>query len=141
MEKTAQPYVVIRSFKGSRLIVFFLLLFFLFNIPVEAKRLHLEKYYQIKWCEMKGGATEVRLNDGTRVDCLTAEYAIEFDFGSKWAESIGQALHYSQETGRKGGIVLILENEKDYKYWERLNKIIERGGLDIKTWIMRPDDL
>jgi hypothetical protein len=118
---------------------FFLLIF---AAPLEpAKHLHLEKVYQTQWCDRAGGEMEVRLEDETRVDCLTSEYAIEFDFGTKWAESIGQALHYSQETSRQGGIVLILEHENDYKYWLRLNKIIDKAHLNIKTWIMRPQDL
>ena len=34
------------------------------------------------------------LPDGTRCDCLTDTHAIEFDFGSNWAEAIGQSAHY-----------------------------------------------
>ena len=34
---------------------------------------------------------EVVLADGTRCDCVTDTHAIEFVFGSGWAESIGQA--------------------------------------------------
>lgn len=119
----------------------FLMLLIFFPAPLEAKTLHLEKAYQTKWCDQTGGKMEVRLDDATRVDCLTEEFAIEFDFGKKWAESIGQALHYSVKTGRQGGIVLILEHEKDIKYWNRLNNIIEKKHLNIKTWIMRPEDL
>lgn len=132
-----------RYFQSARhgVCYFFLFLLVACVAPLEAKKLHLEKDYQAKWCEQAGGEMEVRLEDSTRVDCLTSEYAIEFDFGSKWAEAIGQALHYSQETGRQGGIVLILEKEQDYKYWKRLNKIIEQGHLNIKTWVMRPQDL
>ena len=74
----------------------------------------------------------------TRVDCLTKDYAIEFDFGSKWAESIGQALYYSIQTGKKPGIVLILEKESDIKYWVRLNTVIEHSDLNIKTLTMAP---
>ena len=119
----------------------FLVIFAVFAVPLESKNLHLEKDYQAKWCEQAGGEMEFRLEDATRVDCLTAAYAIEFDFGRKWAEAIGQALHYSQETGRQGGIVLILERTSDDKYWKRLNKIIDQAHLNIKTWIMRPQDL
>ena len=44
---------------------------------------------------------------------MTDTHAIEFDFGSGWAESIGQGLHYSSMTKKRAGIVLILENVKD----------------------------
>ena len=75
-------------------------------------------------------------SDRTRCDCLTDDYAIEFDFGKKWAEAIGQSLYYSLQTGKQAGIVLILEDPKDYKYWIRLNTTIDHFGLPIKTWKM-----
>ena len=106
----------------------------LISTTAHAKRLHYEKWYQEKWCQENGGKTEVVLPDRTRCDCLTDTHAIEFDFGNKWAESIGQALYYSIQTGKKARVVLILEKQKDYKYWIRLNTIIEHYGLPIDTW-------
>jgi len=119
--------------------VFFALIYTLvfwgaFSDISEARRLHPESFYQKKWCEKASGLIEYKLRDRTRVDCLTSQYAIEFDFGSKWAEAIGQALHYSLMTGKKPGIVLILESEKDMKYWNRMNKVIQSYGLKIQTW-------
>ena len=70
----------------------------------------------------------------TRCDCVTDTHAIEFDFGSGWAESIGQGLHYSSMTKKKAGIVLILETIKDRKYWIRLKNTIEHFDLPIDTW-------
>ncbi|MCK4758833.1 MAG: hypothetical protein KAT69_02225 [Candidatus Aminicenantes bacterium] len=63
-----------------------------------------EKDYQQEYCK---GIMEFRLPDRTRVDCLTEDHAIEFDFGKKWAEAVGQSLHYAAHTGRRAGIVLI----------------------------------
>ena len=74
---------------------------------------------------MHKGQVEVVLPDGTRCDCLTDTHAIEFDFGSKWAEAIGQSAYYALQTGRKAGVVLVLETAKDRKYWMRLNTTIE----------------
>ncbi len=99
---------------------------------------HPEKYYQQLWCSEHNGKAEVRLPDGTRADCITSTHAVEFDFGEKWAESIGQSLYYGLQTGKKPGVVLILEKESDYKYWLRLNSTIEHYRLPIKTWEMRP---
>jgi len=67
---------------------------------------------------------------------VTDTHAIEFDFGSGWAESIGQGLHYSAMTNKKAGIVLILENVKYRKYWIRLNTTIEHINLPIDAWSM-----
>ncbi len=107
---------------------------------VAAKSLHPEKYYQERWCAAKKGVPELVLPDRTRCDCLTDTHAVEFDFGHKWAESIGQALYYGIQTGKRPGVVLILEAESDYKYWIRLNTIIQQYGLPVDTWIMRPGD-
>ncbi|MDH5299301.1 MAG: hypothetical protein OEV91_09810 [Desulfobulbaceae bacterium] len=102
--------------------------------PVKAKRLHEEKWYQDQWCARQRGQVEVVLADRTRCDCLTSTNAVEFDFGAKWAEAIGQALYYSLQTGKRAGVVLILEAPADRKYWLRLNSIIEHGNLPIDTW-------
>lgn len=98
-----------------------------------------ERYYQEKWCAEHKGSTEVVLSDRTRVDCLTEAHAIEFDFGHKWAEAIGQALGYAIETNRRPGIVLIVESHREYKHWIKLNSVIDHFKLPIDTWIMQPE--
>ena len=113
-----------------------LLCLFVYLVPslVLAKREHPERWYQKKWCEAHNGQVEVAMPDGTRCDCLTDTHAIEFDFGNKWAEALGQSSYYALQTGRKPGIVLILENMKDRKYWIRLNTTIQHYTLPIDTW-------
>jgi hypothetical protein len=95
---------------------------------------YLEKDYQNKWCKEQKGRTEVVMEDRTRCDCLTSTYSVEFDFANKWAEAVGQSLNYSFKTGKKAGIVLILEDEKDKKYLDRLNGMIKEKKLPIKVW-------
>lgn len=99
-----------------------------------AANLHPEKYYQTQWCTEHGGKMEVVFEDGTRADCITETHAIEFDFGYKWAESIGQSLNYALQTNKRAGVVLIIETPGDLKYWIRLNSIIEYHKLPIDTW-------
>lgn len=101
-----------------------------------AKRLHPERWYQERWCERHGGECEVVLRDGTRCDCVTKEYAIEFDFADKWAESLAQALHYALMTGKKPGIVLILEAQSDWKYYYRLAGVIASAGIECRVWVV-----
>jgi len=63
--------------------------------------------------------TEVRQWDGTRVDMVTDEYAIEVDWPRKWAEAIGQSLYYAEVTGKKPGIILLvkdMDSERRYVY-------------------------
>jgi hypothetical protein len=47
---------------------------------------------------------------------------------------VGQSSYYALQTGRKPGIVLIVETLKDRKYWLRLNATIAHFGLPIDTW-------
>jgi len=65
---------------------------------------------------------------------MTDTHAVEFDFGSNWAEAIGQSAYYALQTGRKAGIVLVLETMKDMKYWLRLNSSVQYFNLPIDTW-------
>ena len=68
------------------------------------------------------GQVEYVLQDRSRVDCLMPDMAIEYDWDYKWAECIGQALHYAVETGRKAGCVLIVKDRgKADKYIYRFN--------------------
>ncbi|MFC2073874.1 hypothetical protein ACFLR3_01340, partial [Campylobacterota bacterium] len=86
------------------------LLYALIVLSLQAKHLYKEKVYQEHFCNKFGGVTEYRLKDKTRVDCLLDEYAIEVDFASKWAESIGQSLYYASQTSRKAAVLLIMED-------------------------------
>lgn len=108
------------------------------SVSAYGKHTHLEKWYQEQWCLKARGNTEIVLPDRSRVDCLTKTHAIEFDFGSKWAESIGQSLYYGVQTGKRPGIVLILENPTDYRYFIRLNTTIKHFDLPIDTWKIGP---
>lgn len=88
------------------------------------KHKHSESSYQHAWCAKHNGVEEYENKDFTRVDCLTDKYAVEFDFANKWAESIGQALHYQYMTGKKAKVVLILEDPKhEMVYYHRVKRL------------------
>ena len=106
---------------------------------VEAKHLYKEAEYQESWCNYHKGTMEVELDDFTRCDCETKRNAIEFDFSKKWAEAIGQSLHYSNKLHKKAGIVLIMENpEKDTYYLQRVLKLAKKYKIDV--WTMKSLD-
>ena len=112
------------------------LILFLLNNFVFSKHLYPEKYYQDIWCKEQKGQTEISLIDGTRIDCLTSTHAVEFDFASKWAEAIGQSLHYSRMSKKQAGIVLIIEKNDDYKYYNRIKPLCEK--YQITLWDIKP---
>lgn len=103
----------------------------LFNTPLNAA----EKDYQNPFCEELGGQVEVVLSDRTRVDCLTDTYAIEVDFAHKWAEAIGQALHYAVMTGKQPGIMLIIKSSDDIRHAAKIQRIMREWHLPIRVWI------
>lgn len=109
--------------------------FLLTSTNCYAKHLYKEREYQNYWCNEHGGISEYLLNDNTRVDCLTENYAIEFDFAPKWAEAIGQSLYYGIKTERKPAVVLIIESPADWKYYYRIEKVAQL--LNITLWYMK----
>jgi len=67
---------------------------------------------------------------------MTETHAIEFEFAGKWTEAVGQSLHYSLQTGKRAGIVLILESDSDRKFWIRLNSSIAHFKLPIDARVI-----
>ena len=124
-----------------RLIIFFLAAMMVLPASDAAAYEYPERHYQERWCAWNGGESEVVLEDRTRVDCLTKTHAIEFDYGRKWAESIGQALHYGAMTGRAPGVVLIIENETDWRYFQRLIDVKKHWELPLTIWNITPDEV
>lgn len=90
-----------------------------------------EKDYQKSTCS---GEIEYVLTDKTRVDCLTKDTTYEYDFCHKWAEAIGQSLHYAAMTGKKPGIRLICK--PDSIHIKRIKFVIEYYKLPIKLEII-----
>lgn len=88
-----------------------------------------EAYYVDDWCSGRGIQEHV-LPDRTRIDCLTEEYAIEFDFGYKWAESIGQSLYYAKMTNLKPAVVLIITRDQE-RFIERFSIASEGLGITL----------
>ena len=54
------------------------------------------------------GDGEVRI-EGGRIDVLTDDWAVEVDRLHRWHEGLGQALHYSDASGREGVLALMLD--------------------------------
>jgi hypothetical protein len=98
--------------------------------PTSTHTKHNEKYYQERLCKKFEGITEYRLQDDTRVDCLTKEYAIELDWAKKWAEGIGQSLYYAQKTDLKPAVALIVSSA-DKRYIKRIKTVAQKYGITV----------
>jgi len=65
------------------------------------------------------------------------------DYACKFKQFYGQAVWYSQETGKQPVCVLIVEGPKDHKYVEHLNDMVWCGVVwcekkDMRIFIITP---
>jgi hypothetical protein len=108
-----------------------------------AQKAQKEDFYSELWCDSKGGESEVRTSQGTRADCVLPDYAVEVDFDNKWAEGLGQALHYGVEFDRQPAVLLIIKDHdgKDRtKYKQRLESTIDGANLGVKVFYIYSSD-
>ena len=96
-----------------------------------------ESYYKTSICKKLNGVYRYALKDRGRVDCLTDKYAVGIDSSNKWADLVGQALYYSMNTGKKAGIVLIMNRKNSQKHLESLKNVLEHYRLAIKVWTLK----
>ena len=100
------------------MLVFMIMLIALLILPTsaEARRLNYESFYVDDTCK---GIIEYTNSDNTRTDCYTKSFSMEYDFAQKWAECIGQSLHYGRINNNQPICVLIIEKQTDCKYINR----------------------
>lgn len=108
------------------------------------KHVFYERYYQSNTCTSKYFKNPKRESRPTldvrlRVDCMTDRYAIEYDFARKRSEAIGQSLEYAYLTGKRAGIVLIVETRKDRISLARLRRLLPHLKDKITLWKVTPD--
>jgi hypothetical protein len=107
------------------------------TIPVSASPLtRNEAYYAGRWCAEAGGVSEVVAPSGARVDCLLDGYAVEADWTYKWAESIGQALHYGAQFHRQPAILMLVPEDYQQSHIDRLQSTIDDNGLGIELFFI-----
>jgi len=105
-----------------------IILFLLLSANIQAA----EKDYVNKHCS---GQIEFVLPDRTRIDCLTDTHSIEYDYGRNFYEAVGQSLYYAMFTGKRAGIVLII-NDSELRFYNRAKALINHYGLPIDLWVI-----
>lgn len=116
-----------------------------FNIPPAAAHLTEADYIERIMDEMFGEVrpeSEVILPDGSRVDIIedVSDVAYEVDHSHKKFEAIGQALFYSAMTGKRPGIVLLMDgSEQSKKDYLRCRLVCNRHNIELKTYRKEPD--
>jgi len=118
--------------KNRKIIPGLLIFFIVFLLLLSSSALASEKKYIEEWCKRNKGTTGYYIDGGSNIDCLTEEYAVEFEFAKKWPEAVGWALYYSIKTDKRPGIVLIIKDKEDYAYLKKLLNVSET--YDIQVW-------
>jgi len=78
------------------------------------------------------GKAEVVMPDRTRCDLLTDVYAIEADWAHKWAEGVGQCVHYALLTGKAPGLILLTRDRaKDSTHIARATRVCKRLRIQL----------
>lgn len=100
--------------------------------PASAEVRLLEKHYQEAWCSSREDivAIEYRLSDGTRVDCMLEDYAVEVDWARNWAEAIGQSLYYAMYTSTKPAVLLIVGPGEE-RFLARLQAVANKYEITV----------
>ena len=106
----------------------------------EAEARQHEFNYAARFCIAEGGVLEESLLNGKRVDCGTDTHVIEADFWDDVRESVEQIEQYMHHDPkkRKGGILLILENDKK-RYIRKLCDVMAEKQVTADIWIMNSD--
>ena len=113
------------------------LLTLIFLSPLVASEDYASEYeINQKWCSKMKGEQQFRTKDGTYVDCLTEEFAIEADYDYNWKEGIGQALHYAETTNKKAAILFIKRQKSNKDYLSELNRVITKFELPLEVFIV-----
>lgn len=109
------------------------------GVGAEARR-QPEINYAARFCLAKGGVLEERLPDDGETDCSTDTHVIEADFGDEARKSVNQVERYMYHDPekRKGGILLILENDKK-RYIQKLCEVMAEKQVTADIWIMYSD--
>lgn len=98
-----------------------------------------EHEYEVAWsaalAELVGGEAEHRLPDRTRVDVLTDKYAVEVDWVGKFEEGIGQALRYSDATGKLPVVALGLKGDWSKQELETARRVANKHHISV--WVLR----
>ena len=98
-----------------------------------------EAFYAGLFCY--GMDRQVATSEGTIADCVSDTHAIEVDFTPKWAEAIGQSLHYAEQLQRRAGVILVCTNPGlCFAHTNRVRRIVEYNELNITIWMCATDN-
>lgn len=109
--------------------------------PVHAQELERDRQEQL----CAGMQMNRYLQNGTHLDCMTDDYAIEVDFSNKWAEAIGQSLMYAAELKRLPAIILVCKKDTDeslcLKHGYLIEQTVNWWRIGMTVWHCAAEDV
>lgn len=95
------------------------------------------------WCKQNGGQMDFPILDKTlgyqtRVECLTDSHVIEIAPAPQWAKAVGLSKYYAAMTGRRPGVIVILEDEEEVRFLIRLLVAIQADRSSWGVWVIGP---
>lgn len=108
------------------------ILLIIFSLPPIFSQAQFSKYSEKQIADyiqqLIGGEREKSV-EGGRIDLVHGGTAYEIEWANNWKESIGQCLWYALQDNKEPGIILLLREPKDYKYFIQLNSAIAYAKL------------
>lgn len=96
-----------------------------------------EDQYTRNWCQKEGGRF-LRLTGAPTPVCELGEYRVAAVLAENWAAAIGGAYFAIIDSVKKPGAALIWHEAGDQRYWNLLNRTINKQHLPFRTWIIQP---
>jgi hypothetical protein len=82
---------------------------------------------------------EVLLPSGARADCVSKTHAIEVDYTRRWADAIGQSLHYASQLELLPGMVLVCHKDTSeascYRHYLRVADTFSYWTISMTVWL------
>ena len=81
------------------------------------------------------GQVAFDIGEVKKVDCVTATHAIAYVLSDDWATGLGRALHWAAVTGKRPGIVVIIDPEGQSRDLAKLKSALHSiPGIEVTVW-------
>ena len=100
----------------------------------------LESYHNEIWCGEQGGEIGVALKNGRICDCVINDMVIETkEAKGNYFEALGKVMYLSMVAKKKAGLLMIVDNSKEWTVVDRTQKIIDHYKLPVSLFYVESD--
>jgi hypothetical protein len=100
----------------------------------------IESYHNELWCEKQGGEIGVVLKNRRICDCVTNDMLIETKLAKgNCFEALGKVLYLSMIAKKKAGLLLVVDNSREWTIVDRMQKVIVHYKLPVSLFYVESD--